>query len=103
LIEVDVNNENGALTAGLYSIIHLQVERPSATIIIPSQAIIFNKDGLSAAVADKDGKVALRKLNLEYDNGADVEVRDGLKAGDQIILSPPATIKDGMQVKPQQT
>ncbi len=102
LAEVDVDNKDGELTAGLYGILHLQVQRQSPTISIPSQAVIFNKDGLLAAVVDDEGKVQLRKLNVEYDNGADVEVRDGLKGGDKVILSPPATVSDGMQVKIQE-
>ncbi|WP_020173562.1 efflux RND transporter periplasmic adaptor subunit [Methyloferula stellata] len=102
LAEVDVDNKNGELTAGLYGILHLQVQRQTPTISIPSQAVIFNKDGLSAAVVDDQGKVQLRKLDVEYDNGADVEVRDGLKPGDKVILSPPATVSDGMQVKIQE-
>ncbi len=56
-------------------------------MLIPSQAVIFNKDGLSAAVVS-NGKVELRKLELEADNGVDVEVRIGLRPGDRVILSP---------------
>jgi RND family efflux transporter MFP subunit len=102
LTEVDVDNKDGKLTAGLYGILHLQVQRQSPVISIPSQAVIFNKDGLLAAVIDDASKVQLRKLNIEYDNGADVEIRDGLKPGDKVILSPPADISDGMAVKIQE-
>jgi RND family efflux transporter MFP subunit len=103
LTEVDVDNKDGALTAGLYSIIHLQIRRPNPVVIVPSQVVIFNADGLSAAV-DVDGKVELRKLDLEADNGANVEVRGGLKPGDQVILNPPANVINGMRVQtPPQT
>lgn len=102
LTEVDVDNKNGELTAGLYGILHLQVQRPNPIISIPSQAVIFNKDGLMAAVIDDSNKVQLRKLNIEYDNGADVETREGLKPGDRVILSPPANVRDGMPVQVQE-
>ena len=98
LTEVDVNNKDGVLTAGLYGIVHLQVRRSNPVVLIPSQAVIFNKDGLSAAVVS-NGKVELRKLELEADNGVDVEVRIGLRPGDRVILSPPANIADGMRVQ----
>jgi RND family efflux transporter MFP subunit len=103
LTEVDVDNKNGELTAGLYGILHLQVQRQNPVISIPSQAVIFNNDGLLAAVVDDAGKVQLRKLNIEYDNGGDVEVRGGLKPGDKVVLSPPANVSDGMSVKIQET
>ncbi len=97
LMEVDVDNRDGALAAGLYSIIHLQVRRPNPVVIIPSTAVMFNQDGLRAAVVS-GGKVELRKIELDVDNGATVEVRSGLKAGDRIIFSPPANLRDGMAV-----
>jgi RND family efflux transporter MFP subunit len=98
LTEVDVDNKDGTLTAGLYGIVHFQVRRQNPVVLIPSQAVIFNKDGLSAAVVS-GGKVELRKLNLESDNGADVEVRTGLRPGDRVIVSPPADARDGMRVQ----
>jgi multidrug efflux pump subunit AcrA (membrane-fusion protein) len=65
---------------------------------VPSQAVIFDKDGLSVAVVE-DGKAQFRKLELDADNGADVEVRAGLLPGDRVILSPPVNLTNGMQVE----
>jgi RND family efflux transporter MFP subunit len=98
LIEVDIDNKDGILTAGLYSVIHLQVRRPNPVITIPSQAVIFDQDGLKVGVLS-DGKVELRMIDLDSDNGASVDVRAGLKAGDQVILSPPANVANGMRVQ----
>jgi RND family efflux transporter MFP subunit len=98
LTEVDVDNYDGKLTAGLYSVIHLQVRRSSPVITIPSEAVIFNQDGLEIAVVSA-GKVELREIDLDLDNGASVDVRAGLKAGDHVILSPPANIANGMRVQ----
>ena len=60
LAEVDVDNKNGELTAGLYGILRLQAQRSNPVISIPSQAVIFNSGGLMAAIVDNEGKVALR-------------------------------------------
>jgi RND family efflux transporter MFP subunit len=98
LTEVDVDNKDGTLTAGLYGVVRFQIRRPNPVVLIPSRAVIFNKDGLSAAIIS-NGRVELRKIDLEADNGADVEVRAGLKPGDRVILSPPANVTDGMRVQ----
>jgi len=98
LIEVDVDNKDGFLAAGFYSMIHLEIRRAFPVITVPSQAVIFNQDGLKIAVLS-DGKVELRKIDIEVDNGATVEVRSGLKTGDKVIISPPANITDGERVK----
>jgi RND family efflux transporter MFP subunit len=98
LVEVDVDNGDGILSAGLYCIIHLQVHRSYPVINIPSQAVIFNQDGLRTAVVS-EGKVELHKIDLDSDNGASVDVRVGLKPGDHVVLSPPANVSDGMRVQ----
>ena len=98
LAEVDVKNEDGALSAGLYGIVHLQEPRSAPVIEVPSEAIIFNKDGLSVAVVT-DGHVAIRHLDVLADDGAKVEVRSGLQPDDKVILNPPVNLENGMKVK----
>ena len=97
LAEVDVNNADGALTAGLYAIVHLKEPRTNPVILVPSQAVIFDKDGLSAAVY-QNGEARLRRLDIEADDGAQVAVRAGLNASDQLILNPPIGLVNGMRV-----
>ena len=88
LAEVDVDNRDGALSPGLYGIVHLQEPRQEPIVTVPTQAIIFDKNGLSVAVLE-DGKIQIRHLDVAADNGATLEIRAGLKSGDQVILSPP--------------
>ena len=97
LTEVDVDNHDGALAAGLYGIVHLDVPRAAPVALVPSEAVIFNKDGLSAAVFD-NGVLRLRHLDVLADNGAQVEVQAGLKEGEQLILNPPVLAAEGMKV-----
>ena len=98
LAEVDVNNPDGKLSAGLYGIVHLQEPRARPVVFVPSEAVIFNKDGLNAAVV-ADGKVQIRHLDVQADDGSQLEVRGGLQPGDKVILSPPVNVTDGMKVR----
>jgi RND family efflux transporter MFP subunit len=98
LAEVDVDNKDQTLSAGLYGIVHFKETRPKPVIIVPSEAIIFNQDGLSAAVFE-NGQANLRHLTVLNDNGATLEISDGLKPGDKIILNPPANLVAGMKVR----
>ncbi len=97
LAEVDVDNRGNALSAGLYGIVHLQVPRTTPVVTLPTQAVIFNQDGLSAAVVE-DGRIAIRHLDVAEDDGAQVQVRAGLKDGDRVILSLPVDLSPGMKV-----
>ena len=98
LTEVDVDNHDGALTAGLYCTVHFEVRRIAPVVRIPSTAVIFSKNGLQAAIV-RDNRIKLVSLELEADDGARVEVRLGLSQGDQVALNPPLGATDGMAVQ----
>jgi RND family efflux transporter MFP subunit len=98
LAEVDVDNRDGALSPGLYGIVHIEEPRTDPVISVPSQAVIFDKTGLSVAVIEGD-HIAIRHLDVAADNGATLDVRAGLKAGDRVILSPPVDGTDGTKVR----
>jgi multidrug efflux pump subunit AcrA (membrane-fusion protein) len=95
---VDVDNRDQALSAGLYGIVHLEVPRQEPVVTVPSQAIIFDKTGLSVAVVE-NGVVQIRHLDIAEDDGAEVQVRAGLKGGDVVILNPPTDVTPGMKVR----
>lgn len=97
LTEVDVDNKDGTLLPGVYCTVRLAIPRPQPVITVPSQAVIFDKTGLSVAV-DEYGTARLRHLDVLADNGAEIEVRAGLNPDDQIILNPPIGLVDGQRV-----
>jgi RND family efflux transporter MFP subunit len=98
LAEVDVDNKDGALAPGMYTVVRLDELQPEPIIAVPSQAVIFDKDGLQAAV-EENGVAQIRHLDVAADNGATVNVRAGLKAGDRLILNPPIGVTAGMRVR----
>jgi RND family efflux transporter MFP subunit len=100
LTEIDVSNPDGALSPGIYCTVELQIPRKVPSLIVPANAIIFNKGGLQVAVVE-DGVVHLRKINVARDFGTQIEVRDGVKAGDQVVLNPTDDLTDGRHVETQ--
>jgi RND family efflux transporter MFP subunit len=98
LAEVDVDNTDKLLSPGLYGIVHLEQPRDTPTVSIPSEAVIFNANGLSAAVLE-DGRIAIRPLTVLEDDGAHLQVRDGLHPGDKVILNPPLNLVPGMRAR----
>ena len=98
LTEVDVPNPDGALDPGIYVTVELHIPRKVPSFIVPAGAIIFNADGLHVAVVE-NGVVHFRKVTVARDLGTTVEVHDAVKAGDQVILSPPVDLADGAKVQ----
>ena len=100
LTEVDIPNPDGLLTPGIYCTIDLNIPRKVPGLMISSDALIFNSGGLQVAVVD-DGVVRLRKVSVTRDLGKQVEVSEGVKPGDRLILNPPVELADGAKVAPE--
>ena len=100
LTEVDIPNPDGTLTPGMYCTIELHIPRKTPSLLVPADAIIFNRGGLQVAVVE-DGIVHIRKISVARDLGTQVEANDGVADGDQVVLSPPVTLADGSKVQVQ--
>jgi RND family efflux transporter MFP subunit len=98
LVEIDIPNPDGALSTGIYATAELHIPRKTPSFTVPAGAIIFNKNGVQVAVVE-GGVVRLRKITIARDRGTEVEVRDGIKAGDRVILNPAVEIADGDRVE----
>ena len=97
--EVDVPNPDGTLRPGLYVTVDFAIPRTAPTVVIPNEAVLFNAEGLRVATVDDAGRVHLVPVNIYRDFGTTVELRDGLKGGERVALTPPADIAEGQQVK----
>jgi RND family efflux transporter MFP subunit len=102
LTEIDIPNPDGALAPGIYCTVELRIPRKTPSFLVPADAIIFNRDGMQAAVVN-NGKAEFRKLKVKRDLGTRVEVDSGIRPGEQVILNPPVTLVNGskVQVRPE--
>jgi RND family efflux transporter MFP subunit len=98
LTEVDVPNLTGTLSPGIYCTVELDIPRTSPALIVPASAIIFDQEGMQVAVAN-NGRVYLHKIAITTDFGTEVQVNEGVKPGDKIILQPPVNLYNGEAVK----
>jgi RND family efflux transporter MFP subunit len=100
LTEIDVPNPDGALSPGMYVTVELHIPRKNPALMVPADALVFNSGGVQVAVVE-NGAAHFHKVTVARDFGTQVEVRDGIKAGDEVILKPTVTLADGSKVQPQ--
>src|ERR1700685_994517 len=98
LVEIDVNNPTGTLLTGSYAEVHLAVPTQASTFLIPVNTLLFRTEGLRVAIV-KDGKVVLTSVTPGHDFGKQMEIVSRLKANDQVIINPPASIVSGQEVQ----
>jgi RND family efflux transporter MFP subunit len=97
LTEIDLPNSDHTLSPGMYCRVELKISRKAQSLIVPSEAIIFNRNGLSVAVVEND-TARIRPITMVRDFGTSVEVSTGVAAGDQVILNPQVDLTDGRKV-----
>lgn len=100
-VEIDIENHDNRLTAGLYAEIHFDLPRAAPVIMVPSEALNYEADGLSVETVETDNKIAVRKVKIGRDYGDHLEVLDGLPDGSQLVVHPPSALHEGSVVAPQ--
>jgi len=67
-------------------------------LIVPAGAL-FRQGNLWKTFAFRDGKAELLEVNAGRTDGRFTEIISGLETGDEVLLHPPDTVKDGTSVK----
>jgi RND family efflux transporter MFP subunit len=100
--EVDVPNKTGQLLPGGYAQVHLLVGVTGVRLQVPVNALLFRAEGLRAVVVDANHKTHLQQLAIGRDYGTSLEVLQGLRPGDWIVVNPPDSLDEGIQVNVKQ-
>jgi RND family efflux transporter MFP subunit len=98
LTEIDIPNTDAELQPGTYCIVELNIPRKTPSLLVPADATIFNQNGVQVAVVE-GGTARIRKVSVTRDLGTQVEVDDGIKEGDLVIINPPITLSEGSKVR----
>jgi len=99
LSEVDVDNPEGKLLPGGYAQVHFDIVTSHPPLVIPGNSLIFRAQGPQVGVVDSSNTVHLQKITIGRDLGTKLEITDGIKDDDQIILNPSDSLADGQQVR----
>jgi RND family efflux transporter MFP subunit len=98
LVEVDVDNPTGQLLPGAYVFVHLKLPDETRSVTVPSNTLIFRKEGLQVALVRND-KAELVPVKIGRDYGNTVEIVSGLQPTDPIIVDPSDSLIAGMPVR----
>lgn len=96
--EFRVENKDGVLLPGAYTMVEMSILHEKDSVILPVNTLIFQAAGLQVAVVDHQS-VILRNINIDIDYGKKVQVDSGVHPGEQVILNPPDSLYAGQQVR----
>jgi RND family efflux transporter MFP subunit len=97
-VEAVVPNPADALRPGQFATADIEVSRDDRVLVVPRDAIVTFA-GIQKVLTVVEGRVQERRIRTGRRDGQRVEVLDGLRSGDLIILEPGDLI-DGVPVRP---
>src|SRR6204780_1712872 len=101
-VEVDINNRVGRMNPGAYVFVHLSLpdtsKRATHSLVIPANTLVFRSEGLQVGVVRGD-HAELMPITVGRDYGTSVEVINGLKPADQVIVNPSDSLTTGTPVR----
>ncbi len=98
-VELQIDNAKGELLPGSYGQVYFSLAGDENTLRVPTNSVLFRTAGLQVATLDKDHKVHLKTITQGRDFGTEIEVLSGVEAGDTLVVNPPDSITEGMQVR----
>ncbi|RRA50312.1 efflux RND transporter periplasmic adaptor subunit [Acidipila sp. EB88] len=97
-VEVDVDNTTGKLLPGAYAFVHFALPAELQALRVPANTLLFRSKGMQVGVVE-NGRVSLRSVKIGHDFGATVEITEGLKATDEIVVDPSDSLESGDMVR----
>ncbi|HEY2807362.1 MAG TPA: efflux RND transporter periplasmic adaptor subunit [Steroidobacteraceae bacterium] len=98
-VELQIDNSKGELLPGSYGQVYFDVAGDDNTLRIPVNSVLFRTAGLQVATLDHEHRVHMKTITQGRDFGTEVEVLSGIDPADTLVLNPPDSITDGMQVR----
>jgi RND family efflux transporter MFP subunit len=98
LTEVQVDNRDGSLVPGMYGQVTFKVTHSNAEFMIPSTALVIDKNGTHVVSVTPDHRVHLVPVDIGQDLGAEVEIASGLHGGESLVTNPSDLLSDGQKV-----
>ncbi len=101
LAEVDLDNRDGSLYPGIYSIVSFVQVRGVSPLTVPGDAIVVRQDRTTVATVQND-MIHMVPVEIGRDYGPSVEILSGLREGDWVVTTVTDRVQPDVKVRAQQ-
>jgi membrane fusion protein (multidrug efflux system) len=98
LAETELANPKGELRPGMYAMVRVMLERRTNVWLVPVAALSVEKSGPSVFIVSEN-KAKKVPVKTGFNDGAFVEVREGLPENQPVILMGKQPLNDGQPVR----
>lgn len=99
LTQLNFDNSQHKLWAGMYGEVHINVHRDHPMLTVPTAAMLFESNGTQLAVVDDSNHLHFKKVVVGRDLGSVLEIVGGVTAQEQIVTNPGEKLLEGGEVQ----
>jgi RND family efflux transporter MFP subunit len=96
--EVDVDNRDLSIDAGMYANTALQLASADNVLTIPVEALVLRDDQQTVYVLDANNRVHIRNVEVGLRGSKLAEIKSGLQRGERVIFGTQEKYSEGEQV-----
>jgi multidrug efflux pump subunit AcrA (membrane-fusion protein) len=97
-VEAEIENSSGVLKPGQFATVRILQARPAPAVLVPARGVI-TESSVSRVFVIKNGHAEQRLVQVGQSEGDLVEVKSGVKAGEQVATSNLEQLSDGIAIK----
>ncbi|MGI4864885.1 MAG: efflux RND transporter periplasmic adaptor subunit [Janthinobacterium lividum] len=95
--EVRLPNRNNQLRPGTYGQVRFDLPQTALTVIISANALVPSGTEQKVVMV-QDGKIHFQPITVSRDFGSSLEVTQGLKGGEMLVINPGENLTEGLAV-----
>jgi membrane fusion protein (multidrug efflux system) len=87
------------LLPGMFARLKLQLESVADAVVVPIEAVIITPRGKRVAFVASEGKAARREVVTGIEEGGNVQIIEGISAGEAVVVSGNEKLTDGTEIQ----
>lgn len=103
LVRAVFPNPDGLLLPGQFVTVVIERKEAVDAVVIPQAAVLTDQGGAYVLLVDAEDKLESRRIALGQRFGLNLVVKEGLDAGDRIVLYGIQKVRPGIHVRPELT
>ncbi|MFA7331308.1 MAG: efflux RND transporter periplasmic adaptor subunit [Candidatus Delongbacteria bacterium] len=97
-VTVGVKDSGSALRAGMYARFSILTDTRNDVVVVPKRALVYDRD-LSYVWVAGDSSAVRRQVERGYEDEERLEVRQGLQAGEALVVVGQSALKPGSPIR----
>lgn len=97
-VKISIEDPEGLVKPGMFAKVEIPTQTKENVLTINSEAVVL-KDGKNVVFVVEEEQAVPKEVETGLDTGSDLEILEGLQAGEQVIIKGQTLVEQGSKVK----